>query len=66
MLNALEKLDEQDTYVGETLEALSGVDLLETIGDALVHLGVGLRLKKVSKSNLFCRRANKRRASPKM
>ena len=31
------------TYQGESLEALSGVDDLEAVSDALVHLGVSLK-----------------------
>lgn len=35
------------TYVGEALETFSGIDDLEAIGDALVHLGVSLQQKSV-------------------
>lgn len=35
------------TYVGEALKAFSGVDDLETIGDALVHRGVGLKNRAI-------------------
>ena len=35
------------TYEGEALEAFSGVDDLEAIGNALVHGGVGLNKSKV-------------------
>ena len=31
------------TYQGESLEALGGVDDLEAVSDALVHLGVSLK-----------------------
>ena len=40
---------EADTYEGEALEAFGPVDDPEAVSDALVHVGVGLKGRRVRK-----------------
>ena len=47
-------LDNTNTYEGETLEALSGVDLFEAVTNAGVHVGHSLHIKNTKTYHTIC------------